>query len=151
MIKHLNRTKIVALALILVGILGIAKAAELWIIDSTDHYITVQPVEGYMEYSPDNATWYNTTSVTAGTPWYARLQIKYTGPATSMRIDWELLDPSGWTALTTFNTVVVLAGGWQTIYVSPTAGQTDNYNWGQQTMTVMAEFDYRVRARVSET
>ena len=144
----IKRTTILATLLIVIGAIGIGYAATLWVIDSTSHWITVSPIEAYMQYSLDNVTWVNVTSVSANAPWYARLRINYDGPSKTVRIEWALLGPSGWNPHGSDTTFLLIAG-WNTIYVSSDGTATSNYNWGQQTSPIM-EWNYRVRATISE-
>lgn len=145
-----KRTIIISTTLILVGIVGIAFAVDLWLIDSSSHYITISPVEAYFQYSLDNVTFANVTSCGANMSWFARMELNYAGANMQIRISWELWQPPGsWNTPLTFDTVFTLNTGWNIIYISPTGTQVDNYNWGPLTNPT-ASFAYRIRARVSE-
>lgn len=146
----MKKQRLIPLALLALGIIGVAYGIELWLIDSAGHYVTVSPVSAYMQYSLDNNTWVNITSVSAGSSWYARLRLNYDGAPMQVRVGWELFEPgSTWTTPLSFETAVTLSVGWQEIYVSPTGLQSSNVNWGNQT-TPSSQWDYRVRARITE-
>lgn len=146
----IKRTRLFGILLLALGLVGIAVGAQLWLIDSAQHYITITPVEGFMQYSLDGVAWYNITSTSGNTPWYSRLTVNYQGASRQVRVDWELwAAPGGWTTPLAFNTVVTLSPGWNTIYVTQSGAFENNYNWGQHTNPTEA-FSYRVRASVSE-
>jgi len=149
----LNKRTIIATLLIVIGAIGIGHAATLWVIDSMSHYITVSPIEGYMEYSLDNGTWVNIASVSAGMPWYARLHINYDGIPKSVHINWALLvSPDEWVPLTDPVTSFALTQGLNIIYVSGDGiSSSANYNWGQRTTEITVEFNYRVSATITGT
>jgi len=134
--------------LIVVSIVSLV-FATLWIIDSTTHYITITPVEAYIQYSLDNVAWANITSTTGNTPWYARLRLNYVGAPRNVSITWQLWTPEqSWSTPPLSPTVITLNVGWNDIYVSSSGIPTNNYNWGLLTNPT-SEFAYRVRATIS--
>ena len=124
---------IVALA----TVLGVYAAVLLGTI--TGGTVTVGGVSGSVTYSSTNstsATWSSTLQPTAGSEWYARLEIigGYNGLAT-VTFQLQRNTGSGWSnvgsAITTSQ--ITLLGSSQIVYASSDGAITSNFDWGQDT------------------